>query len=100
MVSLNFLGLLALILVDMGFMSRFQASLEVLILLALATFLAGVYTEPTFIVVGIALGFMVLGVAFVNRYFYILLLPAIALAIFFIFWMARRKKSQDQDISK
>lgn len=98
---LHWVGLLLAVylvslLVDIGFISRFQAGLQVMIMLALATFLAGVYIESTFIVVGCVLGFLVLGVAFVNQYLYGIMLPLIAVAIILIFWVARRKK-KDQE---
>ncbi len=80
-------------LVKMGFISQFQAGVEVLILVALATFLAGVYIEPTFLVIGIALGLLVAGVAFLDQYIYGLLVPVVAIAILVLFWLSRRKKS-------
>jgi len=80
-------------LVKMGFISQFQAGVEVLVLVALATFLAGVYIEPTFLVIGIALGLLVAGVAFLDQYLYGILVPVVAIAVVMLFWLSRRKKT-------
>jgi len=84
-------ALLAIFLVSLlvpEFISRFQAGLEVLILLGLATFLAGIYTEPTFFVIGITMGLLVLGMSYLGYF----LLPLIAIPIIIIFWLSRRDK--------
>ena len=46
-----------------------------LLLLALTTYLAGVYIEPTCIVVGILLGIFAAGIALLDTYLYNVLLP-------------------------
>jgi hypothetical protein len=81
-------------LVKMGFISQFQAGVEVLVILALATLLAGIYIEPAFLVIGIALGLLVAGIAFLDQYLYGILVPVVLIAILLIFWIARRHRSK------
>ncbi len=97
---LHWLGLIVSVyvlslLVSIGLVSRFQEGLQVLLLLALATFLAGVYIEPTFIVVGIILEILALVIAFISQYMYGIMLPIIAVAIALIFWISRRHKHRE-----
>ncbi len=80
------------LLVKMGFVSRFQAGVEVLVLLALATFLAGVYIDATFLVIGIAIGLLVAGIGLLDQYFWAILIPVVLIATGLIFWMIRRKR--------
>ncbi len=86
-------GLLASIavaayIVKIGLISRFEASLFTLLLLALATFLAGVYFEKTFIILGIALGIFATLFAFIDEYLYSLFLPLTILAgLGLVFWV-------------
>jgi hypothetical protein len=84
--------LLVNVLVQMGFSSRYQAGIEVLLLLSLSTFLAGVYTEPSFIIIGIALGLFIVVIAFLNQYLYFILVPVILFAILSLYWMSSRRK--------
>ncbi len=78
--------------VNMGIMGRFIASLQVLTLLSLTTFLAGLYTEPFLMVVGVVLGIFCAGVAFVDEYLYSIMLPVTLGAAFLLFWVVRRKR--------
>ncbi len=73
--------------VQVGLISRFEASLLTLLLLALATYLAGIYTEPTMVLIGILLGVFAAGIAFVDEYLFSILLPvtlaaAVVLALY------------------
>lgn len=63
-------------LVHIGLIGRFEASLLTLLLLALTTFLAGIYIEPTFIFVGLLLGGFAISIGFIDTYLYNILLPA------------------------
>lgn len=85
------------VLVDIGFISRFQAGIQVLLLLSLATFLAGIYFESTFIVVGIALGLLVAGIGFLEQYLYITIIPVIVIALLGIFFLSRHKKHKKNE---
>ena len=74
---LGLFGTIAVVsyLVKIGLIGRFEASVMCLLLLALATYLAGVYTEPTFIFLGILLGILAALLGFLDEYLYLLLLP-------------------------
>lgn len=82
--------------VRIGFIGRFEASLLILLLLALATYLVGVYTEPTFILLGIILGVFAAGLAFLDAYLYNIILPLTLVAgiILFVVLYRSHKKSK------
>jgi hypothetical protein len=67
--------------VKSGIVGRFEAGLEVLTLLALATYLAGVYIEVTFIPLGCALGIFSIAIAFFSSYLYLLIIPLTLLVV-------------------
>ena len=62
--------------VQIGIVGKFEASLSALLLLALTTYLAGIYIESTFILIGIMLGGFAASIAFLDEYLYNILLPA------------------------
>jgi len=66
--------------VQIGLLGRFEAGLFLLLLLALATYLAGVYTEPTLVIIGIFLGGFAISIAFLDEYLYNIILPGTLLA--------------------
>ena len=78
--------------VSIGVMGRFEAGLVALSMLALTTFLAGIYIEVTFIFIGLILGFFAYGVAFLNQYLYVIILPIVIVAAGIIFWLVHYKK--------
>ena len=59
----------------MGLIGRFEASLLTLLLLSLATYLAGIYIETSLVLIGIMLGGFAMGIAFLDEYLYNILLP-------------------------
>lgn len=76
----HWLGLIAAIFicsyfVSIGLIGRFEASLLTLLLLALTTYLAGIYIESSLILIGIILGGFAAGIAFLDEYLYNILLP-------------------------
>lgn len=81
------------LLVSMGFMGSAEGGVETILLLALATFLAGIYTEPTLMVVGTILGLSVVGMGYISKYFYGIALPVIVIALILIFYITRRQKA-------
>ncbi|MBI5273950.1 MAG: hypothetical protein HY860_02715 [Chlamydiales bacterium] len=86
------------IFVDMGVMERLDASLVVIILLALTTFIAGIYIEFTFIPIGIMLGLFSVGAALTEEYLYTVMLPiTIAVAAFLVWLIHRMKEKHIQD---
>lgn len=96
----HWVGLIAAIfitsyLIQMGLIGRFEASLMMLLMLALATYLAGIYGEPSFILVGIALGCFATGIAFIGEFLYTAILPATLLfgtLIFYIIHKTHQKR--------
>ncbi|MBS0652262.1 MAG: hypothetical protein JSR39_01905 [Verrucomicrobia bacterium] len=79
--------------VHIGLQDRFEASLEVLILLALTTYLAGIYIEVSFIPIGLLLGIFAAGLAFFDEYLYAMIVPLTILAIVYLVWEAHRIKN-------
>lgn len=78
--------------VKIGVVGRYEAGLEVATLLGLTTFLAGVYFEPTFLIIGALISLIVLGVALLQVYLYWVLVPLFVLAFLLILWIARKEK--------
>lgn len=79
--------------VRIGQQDRFEASLEVLILLALTTYLAGVYIETSFIPIGLLLGLFAAGLALFDEYLYAILIPLTILGILYMVWESRRARN-------
>lgn len=77
---------------EMGIMGRFEAGLAILTLLALTIFLGGLYIEPSFLIIGILLGFFAAGAAFMAAYLYSVMLPVALGCIALIFWLTFRKR--------
>jgi uncharacterized membrane protein YfcA len=87
--------------VEIGLVSRFIASLLALLLLTLATYLAGVYIETTLIFVGAILGIFALGIAFTAQYLYSILLPlTIAAVIILVAYIYHAHKKRTSSIEK
>ncbi|QVL56278.1 MAG: hypothetical protein KFB95_03515 [Simkaniaceae bacterium] len=81
------------IFVSIGLMGRFEAGLIVLTLLALNTFITGIYVEPTFFVIGILLGLFAAAAAVLAEYLYSVMLPiTIGVAVLLI-WVARKRRT-------
>lgn len=79
------------IFVSMGLQSRFLGSLQLMTLLAFAIFMAGVYVESTFMVVGLLLGFFCLTVAYAAEYLYYIVLPLCILGGVALYFIVKRK---------
>ncbi|MCB1117091.1 MAG: hypothetical protein KDK50_00765 [Chlamydiia bacterium] len=82
--------------VSVGILGRFEAALTVIVLLGLATFLAGIYIETTLIVVGLLLGLFAAGVAIVDEYLYSIMIPVTIVALALLYWVTRRPKKNHQ----
>lgn len=83
--------------VKMGLLTPYAASLQALILLSLATFLAGVYIEKTFLFIGILLGIFALLLSFVSYYSYLLFIPLSVAFIVGFYWFIRKKSRQFEE---
>jgi hypothetical protein len=81
--------LLIFFMVKIGILSRFLASLQLLTLLGLSTYLIGVYFNRIFIPIGIALGLFAASIAFFDQYLYLIVIPLIAIVIGIIMWIVQ-----------
>ena len=97
---LHWVGLLILVyltsfFVSTGVMGTTQAGLMCLSLLALSVFLAGVYTDPIFMLIGITLAVFAVGAAMVQAYLSLLMTPIILVVaiIIYITLHFQRKKA-------
>lgn len=77
--------------VDLGVLSPFAASLQVLILLSLTTFLAGVYIEKTFLFIGLLMGVFALILSYISVYSYLFFIPVSLAFIIVFYWFVRSK---------
>ncbi|HSX14084.1 MAG TPA: hypothetical protein VLE96_06680 [Chlamydiales bacterium] len=84
--------------VSIGIVSRYVAGIFDLTLLSLGVFLAGIYIESTFILVGIVLGLLALFSAFVTEYLYAVIIPILiggAIVIAIMIWLSHQKTKQN-----
>jgi membrane protein implicated in regulation of membrane protease activity len=91
------------IFVDIGLMSGFLAGIVMVLILGLATFIAGIYIENTFLLVGLVLGAFSVVIAMFSEYLYAILLPVIVVAVGISFWLSyrkRHKKAENKDDKK
>ena len=79
--------------VKVGIMGRFEAGIAILTTLSLVLFLAGIYIDPSFIVIGIILGLFSAGAAYMASYLYTIILPfaILAIGVLFLFVYFKRK---------
>lgn len=77
--------------VNVGLIGRFEAGLVVLTMLALNTFITGIYVESTFLVIGVLLGLFAAAAALLAAYIYTIMLPlTIGVAVLLV-WLARKR---------
>jgi len=79
------------IFVKIGLLGRFEAGLVVLTLLSLTIFIAGIYVETTFILIGVLLGLFAAGAALLAAYLYTVMLPLTLVVAVLLVWASRRK---------
>ncbi len=93
---LHWVGLLAAVILiyflfkNTGRIDNNQFALTTLLALALATFLAGVHFDWRFMVVGVVLGAVVGGAAFVQQVLWMIVLPIGAAIFLAVFWWQRK----------
>jgi hypothetical protein len=100
---LHWLGVIATVFmvsyfVHLGIMSRFMAGIFDLTLLSLGVFLAGVYIESTFILIGVILGVLALFSAIITQYLYAIVIPILiggAIVIGIMIWLSHQKANQN-----
>lgn len=84
--------------VSIGIVGRFEAALMVMTLLSFSTFLAGVYIDLTFVVIGIVLGLFTFSSAYLAEYLYTIMLPiavAAAVVLYFVIRLKRKKHLEE-----
>lgn len=85
--------------VYLGIISRFVAGIIDLTILSLGVFIAGVYIESTFILIGVVLGVLAVLSAVVAEYLYAFVLPILigaALIIAIMIWLSHQKAKQQK----
>ncbi|HYF97573.1 MAG TPA: hypothetical protein VD770_01175 [Coxiellaceae bacterium] len=80
------------LLVSTGILSRVQAGFVVLLLLALAMYLAGIYIDRSFILISITLGVFIIVGALLEAYLSVIMVPVIIVAIILLIWWVRRDR--------
>lgn len=80
--------------VKLGILTPFAASLQSLILLFLATFLAGIYIEKTFLFISALLGVFAVMLSYISLYSYLLFIPVSIFILFSFIWFVRKKSHQ------
>ena len=88
------------IMVNIGIMGRFLSSIAVMLLLALSTYLAGIYGDITFVFVGVILGLFALGLSFVSAYLYPALIPLVVVAGGLLWFYLRKKHAYHKNNEK
>jgi len=79
------------VMVEVGIIGRFLSSIIILTLLAMSTYLAGVYTDISLAFVGVILGIFAIGLSLVSAYLYPAIIPVV-LILGFLFWMYLKRK--------
>lgn len=98
---LHWIGLLILIylmsfLVGAGALKTSQAGFINLLLLAFSVFVAGVYTDPVFMLIGIMLAVFAAGSAMVQAHLWLIMIPlliVIAVIIYLILYIQRKRSA-------
>lgn len=83
--------------VNSGIIGSMQAGLVTLTLLALTIFLAGVYSNISFVLIGITLGVFAAGAALVEAYLSVMMIPVVLIAGVMIYYLAHREKKKAMD---
>lgn len=94
---LHWIGLIAVmyliaVFINRGVISHTQASLFVLLVLALTLYIAGIYTDTIFMLIGLMLTLMVAGVVLITAYLWLVMIPIIVIVAFIIFLIVTRDR--------
>lgn len=89
---LHWIGFIAVIylitvFIHHGIISELDAGLYTLVVLAFTLYLAGVYTDTIFILIGIALALMAAGAILLKAYLWLVMIPVIVIIALIIFVM-------------
>ncbi len=77
-----------------GVLGSFGGSLEALLLISLATFLAGIYIDATFLFLGTLMGCFALVLSYISMYTYFLFIPVCLVFLLGFYWFIRKKSHQ------
>jgi len=94
---LHWIGLIAVmyliaVFINYGVISHTEAGLFALLVLALTLYLAGVYTDTIFMLVGFVLALMAAGTILITTYLWLVMIPIIVIVALFIFVIVTRDK--------
>jgi len=97
----HWLGLMAImyllaLLVNRGTVSQTEAGLFALALLALTLYLAGLYTDVIFVMIGITLGLMAAGMVLIKAYLLLVMIPVFVIVALTIIVMTNRQRHRDE----
>lgn len=97
----HWLGLMAVmyllaLLIDRGTVSQTEAGLFALALLSLTLYLAGLYTDIIFVMIGIAMGLMAAGMILIQAYLLLVMVPVFILVAVFIVGTTDRQRREDR----
>ena len=102
---LHWIGLVAVmyliaVFVNRGAITPSEAALFALLVLALTLYLAGIYTDTTFMLIGIILAVLAAGTVLIKSYLWLVMIPLLIIAALIILVMVTRdrQKSDDEDI--
>lgn len=98
----HWLGLMAVmyllaLLVDRGTVSQTEAGLFALVLLALTLYLAGLYTDMIFVMIGITLGLMAAGMVLIKAYLFFVMIPIFVIVALVIIAMTNRQRQRMEE---
>lgn len=101
-VVMHWLGLMAVMyiitmFVDRGVVSQTEAGLIALVVLAFTLYLAGIYTDTTFILIGITLAILAIGIILLKSYLWLIMTPVIVIAAIIIFMIVIRDRRKVMD---
>lgn len=80
--------------VDTGVVGRVEAGLVALTLISLTTFLAGIYFDPTFIIIGVVVGIFNLAAGLVHIYLSLVMIPVVVIAAVIVIVASIRAKNK------
>lgn len=94
---LHWIGLVAVmyliaVFINRGVISHTEAGLFALLALALTLYLAGIYTDTTFMLIGLVLALMAAGTILIAAYLWLVMIPVIVIVALIIFVIVTRDK--------
>jgi hypothetical protein len=82
------------LLVDRGIMGSLEAGFVALILLSLTTYIAGIFIESTFMLIGLSMAVFVVAAVFFETQLSLIMLPVFILALVVLLILVRRGRGQ------